>query len=186
MTQKAPAIAVDPDWEEFQLPFAIGSGRTLASGAGEDSRLRVRFFRRKSSRKIVGRVWFGEGAEGPPLHAHGGAIAYILDEAMGTAAWAEDFPVVAAELKFDYFQMTPLFEDHTLEAWVEQRAEKRVTVKARIILADGKEAARATGQFHILKKSRIQVLMQLVPKNLRVRESQLLSPALKWAPDETN
>ena len=49
-------------------------------------------------------ITFGELAQGPPHHAHGGAISSVLDEAMGAAAWLNNFKVVTAKLEVEFFE----------------------------------------------------------------------------------
>lgn len=174
-----PPLVKEADWEDLELPFNIGSGRSLYSGLEDEGRLRLRVFRRKSDGRLVGRVWFGPGADGPPGHAHGGAIAYVLDEAMGSVAWMNHYPVVAAKLEFQYERMTPLNTDLSIEAWIEQEGNRRLTTVARLVLPSGEPCVTGRGEFAILTKSKIKVLANAVsdPKGI------LQDPRLKWAPE---
>jgi len=181
MPQSAPPFHLPDDCEFLNLPFGIASGRTLASGENANQRLRIVLYRRRSDGRVLGQVWFGDGSEGPPLHAHGGAIAYILDEAMGSAAWAADYPVVASELKFIYHEMTPLYSDHHIETEVVAADAANVTVRAALRFRDGRLAVEAEGQFHILKKDQIEPLIRKVSQAVIAEELKRLSPHLKWA-----
>lgn len=178
---KAPAIHREADWDDFELPFKIGTGRTMASGPDADRRLRVCFFRRRGDGHLVGKVWFGDGADGPPNHAHGGAIAYILDEAMGTAGWLHGLPVVAAELQFEYREMTPLYQDLGIDAWIAKQSERRVEIHAHLLLPDGRVAVAAIGQFHKLSEQKRQALLAMLPASERPEQNRLMQQVLNSA-----
>ena len=53
-------------------------------------------------------ITFDEGQQGPPGHAHGGALAAVLDEVMGMATWQAGYQVLAVHLEVDYKQPVPL------------------------------------------------------------------------------
>lgn len=44
----------------------------------------------------------GEGCQGAPGHAHGGALFGLLDEAMGAACWMSGHKVMSANVQIDY------------------------------------------------------------------------------------
>lgn len=180
MSKTPPPIEVPADWQEMVLPFNIGSGRTLYSGLESGARIRMRVFKRQSDGSLVGRVWFGEGADGPPLHAHGGAIAYVLDEAMGAVGWMNDYPVVAAKLEFQYCRMTPLEVDLQLEAKILSATGKRLEVEARVKLPSGETCVESRGSFAILVRSK----MRFVEDQNLDPQGFLRNPKLKWAPDD--
>lgn len=175
-----PLIQKDADWEEVELPFNIGSGRSIYSGLEQDGRLRLRVYRQGATGRLIGRVWFGQGADGPPGHAHGGAIAYVLDEAMGSVAWMNDYPALAAKLEFQYARMTPLEVDLKVEAWIEQTVKKRLIIVANLVLPTGEICVAGRGEFAILQKSKIGQLASALndPKGL------FQNPKLKWAPED--
>ena len=174
-----PEIKLDPDWQELRLPFNIGSGRSLYTGLEQANRLRLRVFRRKSDNVLVGRVWFGEGADGPPGHAHGGAIAYVLDEAMGSVGWMNDYPVVAAKLEFKYFRMTPLHVDLHVEARIKSETAKRLEIEATLTMPDGQKCVMASAEFAVLTKTKAVGFMNPVADP----QGFFQNPKLKWAPD---
>lgn len=114
----APPLNIDPTWEAF-WPFpALVEGRSFISGRQAGDRMRVVYFRRADDDRLLARAWFGPGAEGPPSHAHGGAIAAVLDEAMGGACWMHGHAVLAARLTVTYLRPVPLGTDATVEAWI--------------------------------------------------------------------
>ena len=132
-----PSHFAAPDgWEPFELP----PGRSFVYGDTGD-RLRVRYFHRGTALRAS--VWFGPGAEGPPGHAHGGAVAAVLDEALGIAAWAAGHPVVAARLVTDFRRMLPLGTVCTVETTVVSVEGRKVRVTGRLAGADGTVYAEA-------------------------------------------
>jgi acyl-coenzyme A thioesterase PaaI-like protein len=123
------------------------ASRSFVSGRCDDGRLRVVYFRRESDGMLVGRAWFGPGAEGPPGHAHGGSVAAVLDEAMGGAAWMAGHRVVAVRLSVDFRRMVPLGTDAILEAWVSGLDGRKILTRARLVVAPDTVLAEADGIF---------------------------------------
>lgn len=72
------------------------------------------------------------GAEGPKAHAHGGFLATILDETMGSACWYHGLPVLAANLSVRYRKSVPLNGNYMCEAKIERLETRRAMVAARI------------------------------------------------------
>lgn len=178
--QRAPDIQIDPDWQEVELPFQIGSGRTIYAGLEDNDRLRFRAFRKKSDGTLIGRAWFGTGADGPPGHVHGGAAAYILDEAMGAVGWMNDYPMLAAKLEFEYLRMAPLFTDFHVVARILGVDKKRIKVEARLNMPDGATCVLGKGSFAVLNRSQVKFIEDhgLDPRGF------LRKPGLKWALDD--
>ncbi|WP_168210811.1 PaaI family thioesterase [Persicimonas caeni] len=123
-------------------------GRSFLAGphAGEDI-IRLRWYVRESDGALVGRVWFGPGAQGPPGHAHGGSMAAVLDEALGSSCWVAGHPVVAAELTTSFRAMLPLGTVATVEAWIEKADGRKLYPKGHILADDGTVYAEASGLF---------------------------------------
>lgn len=177
MSKAPPTIETPKNSVAVELPMKIASGRSLASGfEGGENRMRIRLFKRQDG-VCIGYAWFGEGAEGPPQHVHGGAVAYVLDEAMGSVAWMNDFPVVARKIDFEFVKMSPLHTDFLIEARVLRTTEKNVYVQAELRLPDGTPTVKANGEFAILTRKKINLLdaSKFDPKGL------LQNPNLKWA-----
>ncbi|MFW5748668.1 MAG: PaaI family thioesterase [Chloroflexota bacterium] len=85
--------------------------------------------------------------EGPPGHAHGGSLATLLDEAMGSAAWADGYQVLAANLNIDYMTPVPLNTPLTITGRVDRKEGRKVFTSGEILLPDGRTATRGTGLF---------------------------------------
>ena len=86
------------------------------------------------------------GAEGPKAHAHGGFLATILDETMGSACWYHGLPVLAANLSVRYRRSVPLNGTYMCEAKIERLETRRAMVAARIY-KDDVTFCEATGVF---------------------------------------
>ncbi len=97
----------DTDCTPADLPF-LALEDTFVSGDRTGHRFRVQYYRVGRDNRLLGKILFGPGAQGPPDHVHGGAMAAILDEAMGGVAWQSGHPVVAARLDITFRKMLPL------------------------------------------------------------------------------
>jgi acyl-coenzyme A thioesterase PaaI-like protein len=170
----APPVVAEPGWEPVK-PFRLEGGRaSFVSGEPEGDRLRVRYFRRASDGRLVGRAWFGPGAQGPPGHAHGGSIAAVLDEAMGAAAWMEGHLVVAVQLNTRFRTMLPLGTDTFLEAWVEGVDSRKVRTRSRLLGAEGKPFAEAEGVFVEIDRERFRPMLEKAAADRGVSVEELL------------
>lgn len=149
-----PQADPDPDWEPFHLPFDIGSGRSLFVGTEPGPTIRMRFFRRRGDGSLIGRVWFGEATFGPPSFVHGGVVSFVLDEAMGSAAWLAGYPSVAANLNIDFIEMTPIGRDCLVESTVDDVSPTKLRLTATLSL-DGETLVRGRGVFPRLRKDRL-------------------------------
>ncbi|MFU8805451.1 MAG: PaaI family thioesterase [Bradymonadaceae bacterium] len=127
-------------------------GRSFLAGPhADDEIIALRLYVRETDEALVARVWFGPGAQGPPGHAHGGSIAAVLDETLGSACWVAGYPVVAAELNTRFRKMLPLERIVTAEAWVERVDGRKIHPRGRIVDDDGTVYADATGLFIALE-----------------------------------
>lgn len=98
--------------------------------------------------RIHARFRFTEPQQGPRDHAHGGAAAAVLDEAMGAAAWRAGHRVLAANLNVDFRKPVPLGVEVEVEAWLGAVQGRKVRTSSRLVLAEGGDVlAEATGLF---------------------------------------
>lgn len=169
-----PEVVPEPGWTPIEPPRLEGGRGSFVSGNPEGDRLRVRYFRRPDDRRLVGRAWFGPGAEGPPGHAHGGSIAAVLDEAMGAAAWTEGHIVVAVRLDTSFQRMLPLGTDATLEAWVDRVEGRKVWTRGRLLDAGGEPFATAEALFVKPDPGRFRPLLERVAAALGVEVEKLI------------
>ncbi len=169
----APEVVPELGWTPIEPPRLEGGKGSFVSGEQEGDRLRVRYFRREGDQRLVGRAWFGPGAEGPPGHAHGGSIAAVLDEAMGAAAWVDGHVVVAAHLGIDFRRMIPLGTDTALEAWVERVEGRKVWTRGLLRDAAGEPFAHGDALFLELDPERFGPLLADVAFSLGIDPRRL-------------
>lgn len=96
---------------------------------------------------IVATVTFDESKEGDKGILHGGAIAAVLDEAMGAAAYEYGQPGYTVTMTYNYASHIPLHEDVHIKAWIEKVEGKKVFAACSAQLVDGTEAVNGTGLF---------------------------------------
>ncbi len=130
-----------PELGVYRQPFSF------VTGDPEGDRLRVRYWTRSEDLAYVGKVWFGPRAEGPPLCAHGGAIAAVLDDCMGRCLWVAGHKVLAGKLEFSYRSRTPLLAVHSLEAKVDRIEGRKVFAVCNLKSLDGTLRASGSGLF---------------------------------------
>ncbi len=130
-------------------PFPSGpSQRSFVSGsAASIERTRVNYFRDPASNHLHATVWFGPHTEGPPESVHGGAIAAVLDEAMGAVCWMNGHPVVGARITINYLHMTPLGFSGRVESWIEQIERRKIFIKSRLSDENGRVHAEGEALF---------------------------------------
>lgn len=124
-------LSGDPDWVPFDAPALVGDSLRFVSGDSKGTRFRARYYR-DADLHLHARFWLGPEAEGPPGHAHGGAVAAIMDEALGLAAWAAGYPIVVGNLNVSFRNMLPLRQVVTVESRVVSVEGRKVMVHGRI------------------------------------------------------
>ena len=85
--------------------------------------------------------------EGPPGLSHGGALASLLDEAMGAAAWAAGHRVVAVNLNVSFKQPVTLGTEIRVVGYLARVEGRKVFTAGHITLPDDSTAAESTGIF---------------------------------------
>jgi acyl-coenzyme A thioesterase PaaI-like protein len=135
----APCPPVDlsgePGWIQFDAPSLVGESLRFVSGEPDGNRFRTRYFR-DSDKHLHARIWFGPETGGPPGHAHGGAVAAVMDEALGLAAWAAGYSIVVGNLNVSFRNMLPLERVITLESRVISAQGRKIMVHGRIFCDD--------------------------------------------------
>ncbi len=127
----------------------------------ESERIQTTFYFDKESGHIFARVLFGPLAQGPPGHTHGGAIAAVLDEAMGAAAWLNGYTAMTVKLEITYLKSLKLREETFIESWVSRVSTKKVFVKGVLTAADGTIFAQSKGLFIVRSIERIQSMGEI-------------------------
>ena len=162
---------------EIQLP---PHKDCFVCGTPDDARIDIRYFWRDETHDIRAEVTFGPRAQGPPLHAHGGAIAAVLDEAMGTCAWMNGHMVVAVNIDVDYRRMVPLGYPLDLRCAVTRVEGRKVFAHGDLRTHDGEIVAESEGIFVVVGAEKMQGLVPGVLEDIgaferyqRMREAQV-------------
>ncbi len=96
--------------------------------------------------ELRGRVTFGYAYEGPPTCVHGGVIAELFDELLGTTNILTGHAGMTGTLKVRFHKPTPLLTPLDLEARLEGVEGRKISV-AGAIRHDGQVTAEAHGLF---------------------------------------
>jgi acyl-coenzyme A thioesterase PaaI-like protein len=134
-------VARDPDGSGLRLRYEV---RPLGADAAGHA---------TAPRPAALRAWatFGPHTEGPPGHAHGGAMAAVLDEAMGLAVWLAHRAAVAAHLEADFREPIPLGATLLVETEVgPAEGSGRARVTSRLLGDDGTVHAEGSAVFVLL------------------------------------
>ncbi|MCK4503600.1 MAG: PaaI family thioesterase [Desulfuromonadales bacterium] len=125
----------DTGWTPFDAPALVGTSLRFVSGEPDGDRYRVAYYR-NTEEELRARIWFGPATEGPPGASHGGAVAAVLDEVLGLAAWAAGYPIVVGNLNISFRNMLPLGEVVTVETSVVSVEGRKVMVHGKICCGD--------------------------------------------------
>jgi acyl-coenzyme A thioesterase PaaI-like protein len=71
-------------------------------------------------RRMAGSARLGSAYEGPPHGVHGGWVAALLDELLGSAQRLTEKQGVTATLKIRYRNITPIDEELRFSAWIHE------------------------------------------------------------------
>jgi len=82
------------------------------------------------SRCVGGRCRLGSRFEGPPHGVHGGWVAALFDEVLGSAAGLAEQPGVTATLRVRYRHVTPIHEELRFEGWIHEQRGRRLVARA--------------------------------------------------------
>ena len=108
----------------------------------------LRIERGADGRSATTRFELGAPYEGPPGHVHGGWVAVVLDQVLGTIAALGGRPGLTAYLNLTYVRPTPL-GPLSCEGWVVEATERKTLVRGRILDEAGATTAEAEGLFVI-------------------------------------
>lgn len=86
--------------------------------------------REDGTRGIRGRVRLGLAYEGPPHGVHGGWVAALFDEVLGSVQGLADQHGVTGILRVRYRHLTPVEEELRFEGWIEVKRSRRLVARA--------------------------------------------------------
>lgn len=86
--------------------------------------------REDGARGVRGHVKLGRAYEGPPHGVHGGWVAALFDEVLGSVQGLANQSGVTAILRVRYRHVTPVEEDLRFEGWIETLRSTRLVARA--------------------------------------------------------
>lgn len=149
----APIATPEPGWVPTE-PFPSPEGTFLA----ESNHVRLTYFRKPDEPTLYAKAWFGSKTMGPPGHVHGGAMAATLDEAMGAAAWMNDYKSVAATITITFIAMLPIESETIVEARIDRVEGRKVHLKSMLKDPSGRIVAEGSGLFVVLRDDQLKAL----------------------------
>jgi len=115
----------------------------------------VQYYCDENLLKFYVRVLFHVETQGAPGIVHGGAIASVMDEAMGGVAFLNHLPAVTASLTLNYHKPLPVETAMYITTSIEKTEGKRVYIVGKMFDGDGVLFADSKGIFVKVPHERI-------------------------------
>ena len=115
-------------------------------GCGEDNPGSMGLRLHADGERVRGTVTLDRRHEGAPGFAHGGAVATVLDDALGSVLTLLRLPAVTARLEVNYRRPAFLGRRFDVEAWVESREGRKLRMAVEL-REDGEVVADASSLF---------------------------------------
>ena len=96
--------------------------------------------------------------QGFPGQAHGGAVATMLDEAMGWACYGQGILAMTAKFAMRFRDSVPLGESLAVSGWVTRDRGRFILLQSDLRTADGVVLAEAEGMFARIKGKQAETL----------------------------
>jgi acyl-coenzyme A thioesterase PaaI-like protein len=149
-----PAVTPEPGWTPVQpFPSLDDNSFLVANPSGE--RVRIAYFRGPEAGRLYAKAWFGRETQGPPGHVHGGAMAAVLDEAMGGACWMNGHRTVAAKISVSFIAMLRVETETVVESWIERVDGRKVYLRAKLSVGP-LLVAESEGLFIVLREEAVK------------------------------
>jgi uncharacterized protein (TIGR00369 family) len=109
---------------------------------------------REQDGRVIGEATLRRVHEGAPGYAHGGAVATLLDDALGFVGRLHGHLVVTARLETDYRAPVLMGVPLVVEAWEEaERDGRKLSLRGELRDQDGTVLAEARGLFVVVDPS---------------------------------
>ena len=96
--------------------------------------------------------------QGFPGQAHGGAVATMLDEAMGWAVYGQGIWAMTAKLTVRFRDSVPLGEPLAVSGWVTRDRGRFILLQSELRTAAGVLLAEAEGMFARVRRKQAEAL----------------------------
>ena len=107
---------------------------SIVSGGANPMGLGARMWRDTDT--AVMEVTLRKAFEGAPGRSHGGVVAALIDETMGLVTAFHGALAFTARLNINFRAPTPIDVAITARAWLEQRHDRKLTIKAIVCAGD--------------------------------------------------
>lgn len=152
---------MDDEFKEIYLEDFVKVNRSFVSGRRAERAMNVRYFLNDNG-DLKARVFFETGSEGPPGHAHGGATAAVIDEAMGLACWFKMIPVVTKTLTTHFIKMIPIGTEAVITTEItEGEGRDLITRSSLFDSKSGVEYASGEGIYSRISLSKLSGMTDL-------------------------
>jgi acyl-coenzyme A thioesterase PaaI-like protein len=135
-------------------PFSAGGGRLHPAAVGMD-------VRRDGDASVVAAIRVDPMFQGPPGRVHGGIIAVLIDELMGTVNRMIGQRAFTARLAIDFRAAAPIDTELTFRAWRHAQHGRKVVLRAEG-RAPGGVVVEAEGLFVIPRPDAVDGSSQVV------------------------
>ncbi|WP_320670150.1 PaaI family thioesterase [Patulibacter defluvii] len=116
-------------------------------GCGSENPAGMHLRTRLDGEVVRGEVTFDRRQQGAPGIAHGGAVATVLDDALGSVLVVLETPAVTANLNVSFRAPTLLHQPLHVEARVVERDGRKLHLSARLMDEQDTTLAEATALF---------------------------------------
>ncbi len=120
---------------------------SFVTGEQNDQRIDLKYHFNEQTGEVFATVNFGRLAQGPPGHAHGGAISAVFDELMGACCWVNGYPAMTAQYTTRFFKPLSLGKDVLFCAKIKTINDKKISLRAKLIDETNQKYASARGLF---------------------------------------
>jgi len=128
----------DGEWEKLKGNPPSGDHRLFTRAFHEHGKsFEYAFFFCKKKQQLKGVIQFGPYTQGPPGCVHGGAIATMMDAALGVCANRSGYRCVTANLSTNYKKFLPLGATVLVESQVDRVEGRKIFLSATMKSSDG-------------------------------------------------
>ena len=126
----------------LHLPFRVSNW--LLS---DKERVRIEQYYSEKQKSIIWEFIPGSGVMGPPGFCHGGFLASIMDESMGSCAFWNGHIVMAIHLQIKYRSSSPLNRVYFALSRLTRIETKRIYTESKIVDIDNNIFASSSGVY---------------------------------------
>ncbi|MBC8193372.1 MAG: PaaI family thioesterase [Candidatus Marinimicrobia bacterium] len=138
------------NYKQLENTVPIEFGKQFISfitGEHNDHRISLKYHFCEQDGEVYAEVKFGKLAQGPPGHAHGGAISAVFDELMSACCWVNGYPAMTAQYTTQFFKPLPLEKEVLYCAKIKVIDGNKINLKAKLIDETNQKYASARGLF---------------------------------------